>query len=87
MNNGFIRTAVQIGAFILLIGGVIGLFLPFLQGIIMIVLALYLFSISSPAFKIRMDSFLTRYPRAKAHVDRHHERMSKMFKRKSHDSH
>jgi len=84
MNNSasFIKIVVQIGAFILLIGGIIGLFLPFLQGIIMIVLALYLFSITSPAFKNRMDSFLTRYPKAQAHIRRNHERMAKFFTRK-----
>ncbi|PJE74336.1 MAG: hypothetical protein COV01_02455 [Candidatus Taylorbacteria bacterium CG10_big_fil_rev_8_21_14_0_10_41_48] len=85
MNNStsFIKIVVQIGAFILLIGGIIGLFLPFLQGIIMIVLALYLFSITSPAFKNRMDSFLIRYPKTQEHVRRHHERMANFFKRKT----
>jgi uncharacterized membrane protein YbaN (DUF454 family) len=88
MDNGFVRVALQIGALILLIGGVIGLFLPFLQGIVMIVLGIYLLSITSPSFKICMDRFLVRYPRAKAHVDRQHVRMSKFFKRKNHhDSH
>lgn len=88
MDNGFVRVALQIGALILLIGGVIGLFLPFLQGIVMIVLGLYLLSISSATFKAHMDRHLSRYPRAKAHVDRQHARMSKIFGRKNHhDSH
>lgn len=88
MENGFVRVALQIGALILLIGGVIGLFLPFLQGIVMIVLGLYLLSISSASFKTRMDRYLSRYPRAKSHVDRQHARISKVFGRKHHhDSH
>ena len=87
MNNGFVRVAVQICALILLVGGVIGLFLPFLQGIVMIAFGLYLFSISSTKFKSRVDMFLIKYPRTKAHIDRQHERISKIFKRKKHDSH
>ena len=43
--------------------GIVGLFLPFLQGILFIVLGLYFYSFSSPRLRMWMDAKLVPYPR------------------------
>ncbi|MFA6095258.1 MAG: hypothetical protein WC767_00205 [Candidatus Paceibacterota bacterium] len=82
MQTPPMRIATQILGIILIIAGVVGLFLPFLQGILFLAIGVYLLSIASPRFKTWIDGHLMRFPKVKAHVDRQHERLSRIFKKK-----
>lgn len=43
--------------------GVLGLFLPFLQGILFLAVGLYMYSFSSPRLRARLDLWIAPYPR------------------------
>jgi uncharacterized membrane protein YbaN (DUF454 family) len=81
------RISLQVLGFVFVLIGIIGLFLPILQGFLFIIMGLYILTVTSPAFKTRFDIFITRFPKVKPHVDRGQERMHNFFKRfKKHDN-
>lgn len=57
-----LATTRLIGIFFILLG-ILGLFLPFLQGILFLVLGLYFYSFSSPRLRTRIDRWIAPYPR------------------------
>ncbi|HRH22502.1 MAG TPA: hypothetical protein PLB51_00720 [Candidatus Paceibacterota bacterium] len=73
------RISLQVFALLVIVLGIVGLFLPILQGILFIVVGIYLLTITSPAFKHRFDTVLIRFPRIKKHVDTHHSRIHSFF--------
>lgn len=74
------RTTLLIGlAIVLLVLGVFGLFLPFLQGFLFIFAGLFILCMVSPAFKARFDAALSPYPKAKAKVDKAFSKMHGWF--------
>jgi uncharacterized membrane protein YbaN (DUF454 family) len=79
--NTITKIAIQILGLAMIFFGIIGLFLPFLQGIIFLVIGLALLSIASSSFKSKIDRILEPHPRTKAHFNRHHEKLKKMFDR------
>lgn len=79
MRKRFINAGIQTLAGIFIILGLLGLFLPFLQGIIFLIIGISLLSVSSPTFKTWIDKRLERFPKAKARFDRGHERVSRWF--------
>lgn len=64
------KLIVQFVALLFLILGVLGLFLPFLQGILFILMGLILLSIYHPGIKERTDAILKKYPAFKGPVDK-----------------
>ncbi len=60
------RIAVTILALLFLVLGVVGLFLPFLQGFLFIAVALVLLSMLSPTIREKIEKQTRKYP--KAHV-------------------
>ncbi len=63
------RILIQIIAVVFLILGVIGLALPFFQGLLFILIGLILLSIYNPGVKQWSDSILGRYPALKKPID------------------
>lgn len=62
------RLAVLIVALVFFVLGVIGLFLPFLQGILFLAVALILFSLLSPTIRMWMETHTRKYPKLHAMV-------------------
>jgi uncharacterized protein len=68
---------------IFVVVGIIGLFLPILQGILFLILGIYLLSITSKRFKAFLERVLSRYPKAKRLYDTHTERLEKVWKKET----
>lgn len=56
-------TATRIVGILFIVLGIIGLFLPFLQGILFLVLGLYLYSFSSPRLRGWIEKRIAPYPK------------------------
>jgi uncharacterized membrane protein YbaN (DUF454 family) len=57
------RAAVLIVGFVFVILGILGLFLPFLQGILFLVIGLLLLSAYSPSLREWMQTHTRKYPK------------------------
>ena len=55
--------ATKLLGIVLILIGILGLFLPFLQGILFLALGLYFFSFSSPRLRARLDQYVAPYPK------------------------
>jgi len=64
-----------------LVLGFIGLFLPILQGILFIIVGIYILSLTSSSFKRWTEHHIGKYPRIQHHYHRHRGRVDKFFKR------
>lgn len=62
MQKDLKKIAWQIVATVLIISGLTGLFLPFLQGIILILLGLFILSLVSNRFKTKWHNWRKRFP-------------------------
>ncbi len=69
------------GVFCLCVG-FIGLFIPIIQGILFMVIGVYVLSLASTRFNAFLDRILERYPRAKHHYHRHKTRIDNFVKRR-----
>jgi uncharacterized membrane protein YbaN (DUF454 family) len=81
MNPYFKTILLFIGGGFLILG-LIGLFLPFLQGILFIVAGIYILSLSSESFKNWSDHHIGRFPKIKHHYGIHKGRVDKLFKKR-----
>jgi uncharacterized membrane protein YbaN (DUF454 family) len=63
MSEGLKRKLYLVGAFFFLILGILGLFLPILQGVLFLFVSLILFSKGSERGKQLRDKFERRYPK------------------------
>ena len=68
---------------IFLFVGVLGLFLPILQGILFLIPGIYLLSITSKRFKALLERVLSRFPRVKRIYDAHVGRFEKIWKKET----
>ncbi len=75
------RISLQFLALLMIALGLVGLFLPILQGVLFIVVGVYLLTVTSSTFKHHFDTVFIRFPRIKRHVDRHHARIHSFFSR------
>lgn len=64
--SGLKRVLIAVAAVIFLALGIIGLALPFLQGILFIVIGLILLSLVSPLFQQWLEKHTRRFPRLHA---------------------
>jgi uncharacterized membrane protein YbaN (DUF454 family) len=78
-----LRICISVVATCFIILGVIGLFLPVLQGVLFLALGAALLSIASPRFKTWLDGYMIKFPRAKRHYDKHSSRVDNYFQKKS----
>jgi uncharacterized membrane protein YbaN (DUF454 family) len=78
------RTVVLVIGWTLVALGVVGLALPFLQGVLMIVLGLYVLSRESAWAKRRLHELRARHPRVDAMLRRWRSRLDVMLRRKPH---
>jgi uncharacterized membrane protein YbaN (DUF454 family) len=70
----------QILGILLIALGIVGLFLPFLQGILLLVLGVYLCSFSFPRVRTRLYGYLAPYPRLVALGQRTDARIKRLFR-------
>jgi len=75
INNIFIKIAGL--AFIFF--GIISLFLPFLQGLLFILIGLYILSLRYPKLKALFEKTFARYPRFKESFDKSHSKIRSFF--------
>ncbi len=76
------KITVQIIAFVFLIAGILGLFLPFLQGIIFLIIGLYLLSLISPSIRRRLHELGQRHSvvgKVLAKLETFNERIRRWF--------
>jgi uncharacterized protein len=79
--NAFLRFGLMTLGIIFLVVGIIGLFLPILQGILFLIAGIYLLSVTSLKCKALLTQILSRYPRVKRLYDTHTEKLDKILKR------
>lgn len=72
------RIAVLVIALVFLVLGVVGIFLPFLQGLLFIAVALVLLSMLSPTIREAIERQTRKYPKVHAAVLRVEEVISKI---------
>lgn len=70
----------QILGIIFIALGIVGLFLPFLQGVVLLVLGIYLCSFSFPRVRARLYGFLTPFPRVIALGQRTDAHIKRLFR-------
>lgn len=70
MKKGAKRIWTIILGFLFLLLGIAGLFLPFLQGILFLLIGLYLLSKTSPLAKKILNHLQARFPRFARQLDR-----------------
>lgn len=75
------KAALGILGAVFLFVGLVGLFVPVLQGILFIAIGLYVLSLASDSFKNWLDRVLQPFPRLKGHIDRQHDRVSRLLAR------
>lgn len=76
------KITIQALALLCVIFGIIGLFLPFLQGILFLVIGLYLFSLVSPKIRWHIHAWGRRYPsvdRMLTRLERFNSRIRRWF--------
>ena len=82
--NPWLRTLLVTISLVFLILGLIGLFVPVLQGFIFIAVGLYILSLASRRFKRTMESHIGRYPRFRALYEKYRRMIDNLWhKRKS----
>jgi uncharacterized protein len=78
--NPYARASFHILGIICLIVGVVGLFLPFLQGILFLALGIYLLSKSSPRFKAWFAANISRFPRLEALIAKAKAQLHRIYR-------
>lgn len=66
MQKHIKRGALQLVAVLCLIAGIAGLVLPFIQGVLLLVLGLVLISVSTPSVRHHIEKLTHRHPHIKA---------------------
>jgi uncharacterized membrane protein YbaN (DUF454 family) len=82
MKLKIIHISLQVIGAVFLAFGVLGLFLPFLQGILFIVIGLVLFSVGSERVKLWVERKLVRFPRIREMFNRHHGRITDQIRKR-----
>lgn len=77
--NPYLRYSLITLGILFLIFGIIGLFLPILQGIFFLLIGFYILSFTSRRLKRTIDAHLSRYPRAKRAYDRYSAKIEAIF--------
>ena len=80
--NHYLRVILIFIGTVFLVFGIIGLFLPVLQGILFIVIGIYILSLTSLTFKNWADHHMGKYPRVKHHYDKHSAKVDKLLKKR-----
>jgi uncharacterized membrane protein YbaN (DUF454 family) len=76
MGSHLKRTLIFIAGILCLILGVIGLVLPFLQGLLFIAIGLILLSIASPRARALIERYTRKFPQLHAFFERMEKRIS-----------
>ncbi|MDN4594857.1 PGPGW domain-containing protein [Polycladomyces subterraneus] len=70
MNSNVKRILLTVGGWFFLFLGVLGLFLPVLQGVLFLLIGLYLLSFTSPWARRLLMKLRARYPKLAERIDR-----------------
>jgi uncharacterized membrane protein YbaN (DUF454 family) len=76
IKHFFIKGAIKIVGLIFIALGIAGLFLPFLQGILFIIIGFIFLSFTSPAIKSFIDGHLAKFPKIRLIYDRQYQKLS-----------
>jgi len=68
-NNRTVKLLLIIGGWSFVVLGILGLFLPILQGILFLLIGLFLLAQVSPRVRLLRQRLRARYPGAAAHFD------------------
>jgi uncharacterized membrane protein YbaN (DUF454 family) len=71
------RLAILITGWLFVVLGVLGLFLPILQGVLFLAIGFYLLSLESPWAKRLMDRFAARHPKFAAKLEESREQATR----------
>jgi uncharacterized membrane protein YbaN (DUF454 family) len=63
------RYAILIAGWFFVVLGILGMFLPILQGFLFLAIGLYMLSLESPMVKRLMDRFAARHPKFAAKIE------------------
>ncbi len=75
------RLLILAAGWVMVVFGVIGLFLPILQGVLFLAIGFYLLSLESPWAKRKMEQFQARYPKLHDTFEEARERAARMARR------
>jgi len=75
------RIAVLVGGWVFLVLGVLGLFLPVLQGVLFLLVGVYLLSRESPWARLLRQKFRRRYPKIGRHMDEARDWSARQWRR------
>jgi uncharacterized membrane protein YbaN (DUF454 family) len=75
------RAAILIAGWAMVLLGIVGLFLPILQGVLFLAVGFYLLSLESPWAKRRMEWFQRRYPKFHDTLEQGRLRAARMARR------
>ncbi|MEN9622091.1 MAG: hypothetical protein RLZZ67_525 [Candidatus Parcubacteria bacterium] len=80
--NPYFKTILFLIGIGFVILGVIGLFIPIMQGILFLVIGVYILSLTSTRFKNWFDHHIAKFPRVKHHYEKHRGRVDRIFKKR-----
>ena len=79
--KSFIRFGLMTLGIIFVIVGVLGLFLPVLQGFLFLIPGIYLLTITSTRCKALLERILSKYPKVKHVYETHVAKFEKLWKK------
>ncbi|HEY4487266.1 MAG TPA: hypothetical protein VI483_00705 [Candidatus Paceibacterota bacterium] len=79
MNPQIKRILLFIVAFMFIVAGLLGLALPFLQGILFLAIGLILLSIASPRARGWIENYTRKYPKFHAWVEKIEKRITNII--------
>ncbi len=81
--KSFVRFGLMTLGIIFLFLGIIGLFIPIMQGILFLIIGIYLLTITSKRCKALLERVLARYPKTKKMYETHVEKFERIWRKES----
>lgn len=80
MKKQFYTILLQILGALFLVVGVIGIFVPILQGVLFIIIGLVILSFTSPSFEIWLENVLSKNKAIHKHYTYHRDKLKRIHK-------
>lgn len=79
MKKRFKRIAIDIAGWVFIVFGILGIFLPFLQGILFFVVGIYILSLHSKFAHTQLHKLKLKYPKIGGKIDSFDHRLRKFL--------